>query len=217
MMTRKGKKRAAPKVTLPPFTWDTEATLPGGETHSLARPTIRQASIETHTVEGDRIMSHRARVWRVKQPPVLRILNPAARAAVLDYVDVFETVHSSGGTSDPTGGGGGGCGARGPSLRAITAAERLRKMHTALEGGDMVVPLKDAQRQRRGVRTAHITLRQLVQWAAIDEMSGAEILKKAGSAPSNETAQDAVTVAVAEIGSRLAVCCGYMPATELTN
>ncbi|MQQ09097.1 hypothetical protein GFB49_11580 [Epibacterium sp. SM1979] len=216
MMARKGKKRPAPKVTLPPFTWDTEATLSDGGTYNLARPAVRQDNIETLGVEDDRIVSHRARVWRVKQPPVLRILNPAAKAAVLDYVDVFETVHSSGGTSDPTGGGGGGAGARGPSLRAITAAERLRTMHTALEGGEMIVPIKDAQRQRRGPRTARIALRQLVQWAAIDEMNGAEILKKAGAAPSNEIAQDAVTVAVAEIGTRLAVCCGYMPAAELT-
>lgn len=209
-MAKKRKNRVAPKVNLPPFPWETEATLPDGTTARLARGRVEQASIDLgYEIDGERIIGHRARVWRTKQPPMLRVLNACARAAMLDYTEAFEAVHSSGGTSDPTGGGGGGGGARSPSLRALTAAERLRHMHAALEGGEMAVPLKEARRQRRGDGMAHVSLRQLAQWVAIDGMSRADILRQAGAATSNVAAQDAATIAIAEMGQRLAICCGY--------
>ncbi|KPD10378.1 hypothetical protein [Phaeobacter sp. 11ANDIMAR09] len=218
-MARKRKTRPTPKVTLPPFTWDTRAKLPDGTEARLARPSIEQAEVETGASQGadGQVVLNRARVWRVKTPSTLRILNPASRAAVLDYAEVFETVHSSGGTSDPTSGTGGPA-ARGPNLRALTAATRLRQMHAALADGELVVPLKDARSLRRSDGLARVSFRQLVQWVAVDELSRAEILRKAGAAASNETAQDAVTLAIVELAQCLVLCCGYnQTATPCTN
>ena len=179
-MARKRKTRPTPKVTLPPFTWETRAKLPDGTDARLARPRLEQAEIETGTGQGadGQVVLNRARVWRVKTPSTLRILNPASRAAVLEYAEVFETVHSSGGTSDPTGGTG-GLSKRGPSHRALTAATRLRQMNAALADGEMVVPLKDARRLRRSDDLARVSYRQLAQWVAVDELSRAEILRRA--------------------------------------
>ncbi|WP_297338833.1 hypothetical protein [Pseudophaeobacter sp.] len=210
-MARKRKTRPTPKVTLPPFTWDTRAKLPDGTEARLARPSIEQAEIETGTSQGadGQVVLNRARIWRVKTPSTLRILNPAARAAVLEYAEVFETVHSSGGTSDPTGGTG-GPGARGPSLRALTAATRLRQMHAALADSELVLPLKDARRLRRSDGLARVSYRQLAQWVGVDELSRSEILRRAGATSSNETAQNAATLAIVEMAQCLALCCGYV-------
>ena len=219
-MARKRKTRPTPKVTLPPFTWDTRAKLADGTEARLARPSIEQAEIETGTNQGadGQVVLNRARVWRVKTPSTLRILNPASRAAVLEYAEVFEAVHSSGGTSDPTGGGTGGAGTRGPSLGALTAATRLRQMNAALADGELVVPLKYARRLRRSDGLARVSFRQLAQWVAVDELSRAEILRKAGASASNEVAQDATTLAIVEMAHCLAQCCGYIKtATPCTN
>ncbi|OIQ42371.1 MAG: hypothetical protein BM560_08085 [Roseobacter sp. MedPE-SWde] len=202
-----------------PFTWETRAKLPDGTEAWLARPSIEQAEVETGAIQGadGQVVLNRARVWRVKTPSTLRILNPASRAAVLEYAEVFETVHSSGGTSDPTGGTG-GPGARGPSLRALTAATRLRQRNAALADGKLVVPLKDARRLRRSDGLARVSFRKLAEWVAVDELSRAEILRKTGAAASNETAQDAATLAIVEMGQFLALCCGYIQtATSRTN
>lgn len=221
-MARKRKTRPTPKVTLPPFTWDTRTKLPDGTVVRLARKSIEQAEIETGTSRGadGQVVLNRARVWRVKTPSTLRILNPASRAAVLEYAEVFEIVHSSGGTSDPTGGKGGSS-ARGPSLRALTAATRLRQMNAALADGELIVPLKDARRLRRSDGLARVSFRQLAQWVAVDELSRAEILNKAGGSASNRTAQDATTLAIVEMTQCLALCCGYIrtapPCTNLRN
>ena len=210
-MARKRKSRPTPKVTLPPFTWETKTKLPDGTVARLARPAIEQGEIETGTSQGadGQVVLNRARVWRVKTPSTLGILNPALRAAVLEYAEVFETVHSSGGTSDPTGGTG-SPGTRGPSLRALTAVTRLRQMHTALANGELVVPLKDARRLRQSDGLAKVSFRQLAQWVAVDELSRAAILRKAGAVASNETAQDAATLAIVEMAQCLALCCGYI-------
>ncbi len=218
-MARKRKTRPTPKVTLPPFTWETKTKLADGTTTRLARPAIEQAEIETGTSQGadGQVVLNRASVWRVKTPATLRILNPASRAAVLEYAEVFETVHSSGGTSDPTGNTG-RPGVRGPSLRALTAATRLRQMNAALADGELVVPLKDARRLRRSDGLARVSFCQLAQWVAVDELSRVEILHKAGAVVSNETAQDALTRATVEMAHCLALCCGYSQmATPCTN
>ena len=218
-MARKRKTRPTPKVTLPPFTWETKTKLADGTEARLARSSIEQAEVETGTSLGadGHVVLNRARVWRVKTPATLRILNPASRAAVLEYAEVFETVHSSGGTSDPTGGAG-GSGARGPSLRALTAATRLRQMHVALADGELVVPLKNARRFRRSDELARVSFRQLAQWIAIDELGRAAILQRVGAAASNETAQHAATLAIVEMAQCLAQCCGYIQtATPVTN
>lgn len=209
-MARKRKTRPTPKVTLPPFTWDTRAKLPDGTDAQLAKPGIEQAEIETGTSQGadGQVVLNRARVWRVKTPTTLRILNPASRAAVLEYAEVFETVHSSVGTSDPTGGPG-GPGASGPSLRALTAVTRLRQMHAALADGELLVPLKNARRLRRSDALARVAFRQLAQWVAVDELSRVEILRKVGAAASNQSAQKSVTLAIVEMAQCLALCCGY--------
>ena len=208
-MARKRKTRPTPKVTLPPFTWETKTKLADGTVARLARSELEQAEVETSASQSadGQVVLNRARVWRIKTPSTLRILNPASRAAVLEYAEVFETVHSSGGTSDPTGGTG-GSGARGPSLRALTAATRLRQMNAALADGEMVVPLKDARRLRRSDGLARVSFRQLAQWLAVDELSQAEILHRAGASASNETAQDTATLAIVEMAQCLAQCCG---------
>lgn len=221
-MVKKRKTRATPKVTLPPFTWNTKTKLADGTVASLARPGLEQVKMETGTSQGadGQVVLNRARVWRVKTHSTLRILNPAGRAAVLDYAEVFETVHSSGRTVDPTGGTG-RSGSRGPSLRALTAATRLRQMNAALADGELVVPLKDARRLRRSDGLARVSYRQLAQWVAVDELSRAEILRKAGATSSNETAQDAATLAIVEMAQSLALCCGYVqtapPSTNARN
>lgn len=214
-MARKRKTRPTPKVTLPPFTWDTRAKLPDGTEARLARPDLEQAEVETgasQTVDGQ-VVLNRARVWRVKTPSTLRILNPASRAAVLEYAEVFETVHSSGGTCDPTGGSRDVI-PQGPNLRAITAAERLRKMDASLNSGLLVVPLKDARRIRRGDGLSHVNLKELARWVVIDELTQTEILRRVGAATTNPVAQTAFTLAIVEVGDRLSLCCGY---TENAN
>ena len=214
-MARKRKTRPSPKVTLPPFTWDTRAKLADGTEARLARPGIEPAEIETGASQGadGQVVLNRARVWRVKTPSTLRILNPAARAAVLDYAEVFETVHSSGGTCDPTGGSRNVI-PQGPNLRAIKAAERLRKMNASLNSGQLVVPLKESRRIRRGEQLTHVNLKQLARWVVIDELTQTEILRRVGAATSNPIAQTAFTLAVVEVGDRLSLCCGY---TESAN
>ena len=82
-MAKKSKKRVAPKVKLPPFPWETEVTLADGTSAALARAPLRQDTVEEGIeVSGDRVIIHRARVWRTKQPPMMKILNPAYRAAI---------------------------------------------------------------------------------------------------------------------------------------
>lgn len=209
-MARKRKTRPTPKVTLPPFTWDTRTKLPDGTEARLARPGIEQAEIETGASQGadGHVVLNRARVWRVKTPATLRILNPALRAAILDYAEAFETVHSSGGTCDPTGGSR-DVFPQGPNLRAITAAELLRKMDASLVSGELVVPLKEARRIRRGDGQSHVNLQLLARWVAIEELTRTEILQKAGAATSNPDAHSAFSLAIVEVGERLARCCGY--------
>lgn len=188
-MARKRKTRPTPKVTLPPFTWDTRAKLADGTVARLARPSIEQVEIETGAIQGadGQVVLNRALVWRVKTPSTLRILNPASRAAVLEYAEVFETVHSSGGTCDSTGGSRDVI-PQGPNLRAITAAERLRKMDASLSSGQLVVPLKDARRIRRGEGLSRVNLKQLARWVVISELTQTEILRRVGAATSNPVA-----------------------------
>jgi hypothetical protein len=213
-MAKARKPRRQPSKPAIPFEWETEVALPGSGRVRTARPEICRGEVDGDSTLSDagreaEVITARARIWRTALPPMLAVLNPSARAAVLDYAEAVETVGASGGTSDPTGGGGGGGAARGPSLRAICAAERLRHMHAALAGGEMVVPVKDARRMRRGGGLARVPLRQLAQWVAVDGLGRREILNRSGAAPSNEMAQGAATLAIVDMGERLAICCGY--------
>lgn len=213
-MAKKAKR--SPKITLPPFpnTWETSHTMSDGTTARSPRAELERDSVMLPGTiidfEGEaEVIPARARVWRTQLPPMFRILNPAAKAAMLEYAASCEAVVASGGTSDPTGGGGGG-GGRCPNTRALIAAENLRAMHAALDGGQMAVPVKNACRLRRGDGLARVSYRDLVRWVAIDGLPRSAILTKAGAAPSNEVAQDAITVAVVDMADRLAVCCGYV-------
>ncbi|MEL7166681.1 MAG: hypothetical protein AAGL96_14515 [Pseudomonadota bacterium] len=213
-MARKNSKRAATEISLPPFPWQTEIACASGKAVRTPRKNVVKGTVDlpgTPDVHGD-VVANRAKVWRTTQAPVLATLNPSARAAVMDYAEAFGVVHSSGGTSDPSGGGGGGGGARSPNLRAIIGAERLRHMNAALSGGKMVVPLKNARRIRRGDGLARISLRQLAEWVAVDELTRAEVLRRSGAAPSNDLARDGFTLALTDMGERLAICCGYTDA-----
>jgi hypothetical protein len=218
MATRR-KPKPKPKITLPPFTWETHATPLGGAPARLARPDLEEADIDAgceRRADGE-VIANRARVWRTRLPPVMANLNPASRAAVLDYAEAFEAVGASVGTCDPTGGGGGGGASAGPSLRALTAAERLRHMNAALAGAEMVVPVKDARRLRRGDGMARVAFRALAEWVAVEGLSRTDILRRAGAATSNETAMDAATLAIVAMAERLAICCGYAPGATRTE
>ena len=52
-------------------------------------------------------------------------------------------------------------------------------MNAAPADGELVVPLKDARRLRRSDDLARVSYRQLAQWVAVDELSRAEILRRA--------------------------------------
>lgn len=58
--------------------------------------------------------------------------------------------------------------------------------------------------------TVVVSFCQLAQWVAVEELSRAEILRKVGAAASNETAQDAATLAIVEMAQFLAHRCGYI-------
>lgn len=49
------------------------------------------------------MIARRARVWRTAQPPLLRMVPPAGRAALLDYAEAVEGVLASGGSAVPEG------------------------------------------------------------------------------------------------------------------
>lgn len=207
------KRKAQAPVTLPPFAWDTHATPLGGTRTRLARADVERAEIETGSeVDGDgEIVSHRARVWRVKPAPMMANLSPAARAAVLVYIEAVEVVGGSIGGSDAGGSGTASSSpTAGPSVRALAEAERLRAMHAALEGGELVVPHREARRQRRGDGLARTPFRQLLKWMAIDGLGRNDILKRAGASIGNELAQSELVVSVTAIGERLAISCGYL-------
>lgn len=216
--TRK-PRRKTPGVSLPPFPWDTTAPLPGGDkTVPLARAKIEQGHVDLDcelSPDGE-VVARRARVWRTATPPFLRNLGANARAAMLDYAEAVEALGASGGSSIPDGPGGGCPGTVSPSHRALLAAERLRRMQAALKDGELVVPVKDAKRLRRWQDgMARVPMATLADWVVIDGLSRSEILTRAGAAPSNEQAQDMAVLAVAEMGERLAICCGYQaPPTE---
>ncbi|PYG32403.1 hypothetical protein [Pelagimonas varians] len=209
------KRKAQGTVTLPPFAWDTHATPLGGTRTRLARADVERAEIEVGTgVDGDgEIVSQRARVWRTKPAPMMANLTPAARAAVLVYIEAVEIVGGSIGGSDAGGSGTGSSSpTAGPSVRALAEAERLRMMHAALEGGELVVPHREARQQRRGDGLARTPFRQLLEWMAIDGLGRNDILKRAGASIGNELAQSELVVSIAAVGERLAISCGYISA-----
>ncbi len=209
------KRKAQSSVTLPPFAWDTHATPLGGKRTRLARADVERADIEVGSGcdEDGEIVSHRARVWRVKPAPMMANLSPAARAAVLVYVEAVEVVGGSIGGSDAGGSGTGSSSpTAGPSVRALAEAERLRAMHAALEGGELVVPHKMAQRMRHGDGMSRVSFRRLLEWLAIEELGRSEILKRAHASPRNDEAKSALVVALADLGNRLAIACNFIPA-----
>jgi len=211
-MAKKRKTTAKPKVSLSPFTWETEVDIPGGERAPLARPALEQADVDLDCAQGadGAVITRRARVWRRAVPPVMNNLNPTARAAMLDYAEALEAVGAMVGTSDPSGGGGGGGRQCSPNLRSIIAAERLRHMNQALAGVAMEVPVKNARRLRRGDGMIRTPLRQIAEWVAVDHLCISDIVTRVGASASNELARDGALLAIIEAGARLAICCGYV-------
>ncbi|MBT8169886.1 hypothetical protein [Falsiruegeria litorea] len=212
-MARNRKARLKPKITLPPFEWETHTVTADGQRVRLGRSEVEQVDIDIESVQGSdgALVVRRARVWKTKTPPIMRNLNPAARCAVFDYIEATEVVGGSVGGSDAGGTGSSSATASpGPSLRILAAAERLRHMRASLEGGELVVPIKDARRYRRGDGMVRVPFGQLITWVAIDELSRNTILERAGAATSNEAAQDAVMLAIRDMAECLAICCGYV-------
>lgn len=208
-MKKRRQQRQIPPVSLPPFPWATE-TMHDGRRVRLARPDVEEADMQMDCEVGrdGELIARRARVWQVATAPSLRSFSPALRAAMMDYAETTEAVGASGGTSDPTGGGGGGAGRCGPSLRALTAAERLRKMDAALEGQHLTVIVSPSKR-RANLRQA-ASYRQLVRWLAVDGLSRTAILRKIGANPDSEVAQERFTLAATDAAMLLAVTCGYV-------
>lgn len=204
--------KSKPRVKLPPFPWETHCVRNGRRVR-MARPDLEQAEvIEGYEPGSDGgMVARRARVWRTVMPPILRNLNPSSQAAMLEFAEVCGVLASSGGTSDPTGGGGGCAGSKSPSEGKLMAAERWRAMQEVLAGRVMVLELNPGQSVRRR-RQARVSYADLVQWVAIDGLGRSDILKRCGVSVRNEAAQGDCVVALAEAAALLAVCCGYATA-----
>ncbi len=229
-------KRSTQKpVTLPgaPFEWETTGRhlltatdKPGAKrarifgTAPLARGAVQPDAVVEYergedglftTGKDGRMIARRARVWRTAQPPLLRMVPPAGRAALLDYAEAVEGVLASGGSSVPEGGGRGAPSSASPSAAKLMAAERLRHMREALADGVAVLfparATSAALRRRAGVP---VRFTDLADWVAVEGMSRAQILARVGV--SGEAAKDDLSVAIVACAARLAFHCGYVTA-----
>ncbi|MEP1612676.1 MAG: hypothetical protein ABJL72_12240 [Roseobacter sp.] len=208
-MAKASAEKSKTSVSLPPFPWVTHYGYDGKSVRS-ARPDLEQAVIVDHGFldESGDLVTRRARVWRAAMSKTMRALPPSGQAAFLDYIEACEGVFASGGTSDPTGGGGGCPSGKSPSLSKLIAANRLRDMHKALQGYEMVLLINPAESPRRH-RRARVNYRDIVEWVAIQENSPKEILKRLNISPRNTQALEECSIAIAHAARVLAHCCGY--------
>ncbi|MBO9467049.1 hypothetical protein J7443_17530 [Tropicibacter sp. R15_0] len=202
-----------------PEGWGMMSANPGAGEARNARPALVRDTVVSDGVgidetgpEATAVIGSET-VLRKRQNGLLADL-PADQALALEqYSQAVEALGASGGTCDPTGGGG-GANTDGPALRALRAAERLNRMHSALGRAYIELPLKNARRIRRGDRVARISLRDLTHWAVIDGLTRGDILERVGAARSNLIAQDAVIQGISEVGFRLSNCCGFSQSAE---
>jgi len=167
----------------------------------LVRDTIHE---ETVSPAGDYI-ARRAKVWRVADRRAWACLPPDAKAALIDYAETVAAVGASGGTSDPMSAGGTAPGSRAPATRKLEAAERLRRMRAALEGGTLDVVLHS--RPPRPAAAYSLPLTDLVDWVGVEYLSKTAVLRRMGvpNAPSaaGNRPGDCVAAALYEAAMRL--------------
>jgi len=152
---------------------------------------------------GD-VVETRATVWRVKTPRAFAALTIPQRMAMVEYAATVEAVWSSGGTSDPTGGGGSAPGSRPPSLHRLEAASRLRAMDAALADHRLEITMT----AERPVVVPFVTL---ARWIAVDELTRPEILRRLGFDPERSTggASGRLAIATRDVADVLAGVCGF--------
>lgn len=209
----KNTEKAAAKhgVSLPMCPWDTHAMV-DGKMVRLATPDLEQADIveayEMGGARGDEVkVTRRARVWRTAMPPVLKALNPAGQAAMLDYAEALASVGASGGGGGFGEGGGGCAGSRSPSLAKLISAEALSRMNAALDQREMVIVR--AANDPHGPGAHRASYRDVAAWVAVDGAGPREVLRRIGAPVTSGQAQARCTITIAEVSQILANCCGY--------
>lgn len=124
-------------------------------------------------------------VWRLRPGAGVRALPVALQPAVLRWADLVEQVSGAGGAGlDPTGVRASGGLPAGPSLSRLQAAEQLRRLNdrlAAVDGLRIVVGASSIAQMRRG-RAVTASARDLLTWLAVDGLSAAAMLRRAGIA-----------------------------------
>lgn len=213
-MAKKGKHGAKDKaaakhgVSLPMLPWETHVLM-GDKWVRTARPDIEQADVVVDVVinpDGD-VVTKRARVWRTALPPVLKALNPAGQAAMLDYAEALAAVGASGSGGGFGEGGGGVAGSRAPSLGKLITARALSDMNAALDGREMLIVRSANDPHGPGAHRA--SYRDVAAWVAVDGAGPREVLRRVGAPATSPHAQARCVIAIAEVSQLLAACCGY--------
>lgn len=131
-----------------------------------------------------------AGVWAFRLPDGVAALPADLRAGVLRYADLVEAVSGAGGAGiDPTGVRASGGLPAGPSLSRLQSAEQLRRLEQRLSA---VAPLRitagrSAAARRRGAVVAAASARDVLFWLAVEGLSVANILRRAGVASPNRS------------------------------
>lgn len=192
--------------------WDTHK-LHNGKWVRTACADLEQVEVLVNVIpnaKGD-ACAVKTRVWRTALPPVLKALNPAGQAAMLEYAEALASVGATGGGGWGEGGGG-AAGSRGPSLGKLMAAEALSHMNAALDAYVMVI-VRSAN-DPKGSGSHRATYREIAGWVAIDGAGPREVLRRVGGPATSPAAQAKCTVTIAEIGQILAHCCGYVQSPD---
>lgn len=203
-----GKTAGKYGVSLPMPPWETHSMI-GGKLVRMARADLEQADLVVDVIvgtDGD-MVTKRARVWRTAMPPVLKALNPAGQAAMLDYAEALASVGASGGGGGFGEGGGGVAGSRAPSLGKLCAAQELGRMNAALAGREVLIVRSANDPHGPGIHRA--SFRQVAAWVAVDGACPREVLRRVGGPVTSGQAQSRCVMAIAEISQILAACCGY--------
>lgn len=208
------KATAKHGVSLPMIPWETHVRH-NGKWVRTARPDLEAADVQIGTqcnADGD-VVARRARVWRMALPPVIKALNPAGQAAMLDYGEALASVGAGGGGGGWGEGGGGCAGSRGPSIAKMIDAEALGRMNAALDKREMVIVR--AANDPHGSGAHRASYRDVAAWVAVDGAGPREVLRRVGGPVTSGQAQARCTIAIAEVSQILAHCCGYLQSADV--
>lgn len=211
----KAKAAAKNGVSLQMLPWETHVRHDGKWVRT-GRPDLEQADIVEgyeRDADGDLKVTKRARVWRTVMPPVLKALNPAGQAAMLDYAEALASVGASGGGGGFGEGGGGCAGSRSPSLGKLLAAQDLSRMNAALDRREMIIVR--AANDPRGSGAHRASYRDVAAWVAVDGAGPREVLRRVGGPVTSPQAQARATITIAEVSQILAHCCGYLKSADV--